>query len=201
MDSESLIKPFVGRLVSGSFAIILISLMVFFQNDSIRVDIKPVLKGPRPLKRNITATYSGNSYSHLKTSNRESIFHSIILEAADRYNVDPALVKAVIMAESGYDPTAISKKGAMGLMQLMPATGIAMGVEDFFDPEHNVNAGVKYLKKLLNQFDGNLLLAVAAYNAGSTKVRKYQGIPPYKATRIYVKKVFEYYKHYQGNMI
>ena len=105
------------------------------------------------------------------------------------------------MAESGYDPAAISKKGAMGLMQLMPATAVAMGVEDFFDPEHNVNAGVKYLKKLLDQFDGDLLLAVAAYNAGSMKVRKYQGIPPYKATRIYVKKVFEYYKHYQGNTI
>jgi len=201
MDSESLIKPSVGRLVSGSFVIILISLMVFFQNDSIQMDIKPILKGPRPLKQNITVSYSGNSYSHLMTSKRESIFHSIILEAADRHNVAPALVKAVIMAESGYDPAAISKKGAMGLMQLMPATAVAMGVEDFFDPEHNVNAGVKYLKKLLDQFDGDLLLAVAAYNAGSMKVRKYQGIPPYKATRIYVKKVFEYYKHYQGNTI
>jgi soluble lytic murein transglycosylase-like protein len=130
----------------------------------------------------------------------EKRFHPIILKAANRFQVDPALVKAIIMAESGYDPRAISKMGAKGLMQLMPATAQELGVEDAFNPKHNINAGVGYLKKLLNRFDGDVKLALAAYNAGTGKVRKYQGIPPFKATRYYIKKVFEYYQIYKKKM-
>ena len=82
----------------------------------------------------------------------EQVFHPIIVEAATRYKVDPALIKAIIMAESSYDPNAVSKKGAQGLMQLMPRTAEALGVEDTFNPEHNIHGGVKYLKQLLKQF-------------------------------------------------
>ena len=82
-------------------------------------------------------------------------------------------------------------------MQLMPATANALGVEDLYNPTHNVNGGAKYIKLLLERFNGNLEFALAAYNAGSTKVRKYNGIPPFRATKIYIKKVFEYYWRYQ----
>jgi len=128
-------------------------------------------------------------------------FHPIILRAANRHEVDPALVKAVIMVESRYDPHAISKQGAKGLMQLMPRTAQALGVEDSFNPEHNVNGGVKYLKQLLDEFDDNLKFALAAYNAGSSKVRRHRGIPPIKATQYYVNKVFEYYQYYKNEPV
>ena len=130
----------------------------------------------------------------------EKRFHPIILKAANRFQVDPALVKAIIMAESGYDPTATSKMGAKGLMQLMPATAEELGVEDSYNPKQNINAGVGYFKKLLNRFEGDVKLALAAYNAGTKKVRQYKGIPPYKATRYYIKKVFEYYQIYKKQM-
>jgi len=128
-------------------------------------------------------------------------FHPIILKAASRHEVDPALIKAVIMVESRYNPHAISKQGARGLMQLMPRTAQSLGVEDSFNPEHNVNGGVKYLKQLLDEFDDNLKFALAAYNAGSSKVRRYQGIPPIKATQHYVNRVFEYYQYYKNEPV
>ncbi len=101
------------------------------------------------------------------------------------------------MVESRYNPHAISKQGAKGLMQLMPRTARSLGVEDCFNPEHNVNGGVKYLKQLLDEFDDNLKFALAAYNAGSSRVRRYKGIPPIKATQYYVNRVFEYYQYYK----
>jgi len=119
-------------------------------------------------------------------------FHQLILQAADRHDVDPALVKAVILAESNYNPRAISRRGAKGLMQLMPATAKALGVKDLFDPESNINGGVKYLRKLLDRFGGDVELALAAYNAGSRYVRKYRGVPPFRATRFYIRKVMKY---------
>jgi soluble lytic murein transglycosylase-like protein len=131
---------------------------------------------------------------------KELLFHPIILQEASRHEVDPALVKAIIMAESGYNPNAISKKGAKGLMQLMPSTAQALGVEDAFNPEQNISGGVRYFKQLVNRFDGDVKLALAAYNAGSKKVRHYQGIPPYKATHYYIEKVFKYYELYKDQM-
>ena len=128
-------------------------------------------------------------------------FHPIILRAANRHEVDPALVKAIIMVESRYNPHAISKQGAKGLMQLMPRTARSLGVEDSFNPEHNVNGGVKYLKQLLDEFDDNLKFAVAAYNAGSSKVRRYRGVPPIKATQYYVNRVFQYYQYYKNEPV
>ena len=129
---------------------------------------------------------------------KERVFHPLILKAANRYQVDLALIKAIIMAESNYNPKAVSKRGAKGLMQLMPKTAEALGVGDSFDPEHNINAGVRHFKNLLDQFDGDVKLALAAYNAGSRKVRKYRGVPPFRATRRYIKKVFEYHQYYKN---
>ena len=128
------------------------------------------------------------------------LFHAIIQEASNRYQVDPALIRAIIMAESSYNPRAISRKGARGLMQLMPSTAKALGVEDSFNPEHNIYGGVKYFKQLLDRFDGDTRMALAAYNAGSRKVRQYQGVPPFKATHYYIKRVFSYYDRYKAEM-
>jgi len=124
-------------------------------------------------------------------------YHPIIVKAAHRNQVDPALIKAVIMAESAYDPQAVSSEGAAGLMQLMPRTAEALGVEDVFNAENNVNGGVKYLKQLLDEFNQDIELALAAYNVGSGTVRRHQGIPPGKETESYIQKVFGYYYLYK----
>lgn len=140
------------------------------------------------------------------SAQEEHDFYPIIFAAAGKYRVDPALVKAIIQAESDYDPRAVSSKGASGLMQLMPETAKELGVQDLFNPEHNIHGGVRYLKHLLNQLEGDVQLALAAYNAGIGNVRRYQGIPPYKATHHYVKRVLQYYQNYkrkaeQGNEV
>jgi soluble lytic murein transglycosylase-like protein len=139
----------------------------------------------------------GSSTVHRNKSER--LLHPIIIRAAKRYKVDSALVKAIIMVESSFDHKATSKKGARGLMQLMPKTAKLLGVKDIFNPEQNINGGVKHFKSLLKQFKGDVTLALAAYNAGSKKVRKYKGVPPFKATKYYIKKVFEYYRYYGEN--
>jgi soluble lytic murein transglycosylase-like protein len=127
-------------------------------------------------------------------------FHPLIVRVSKEHNVDPALVKAIIMAESGYNPQAVSKVGARGLMQLMPGTADSLGVQDIFDPEENVSGGVKYLKQLLNEFGGEIKLALAAYNAGSRRVKTFKGVPPIGATHVYINKVIEYYQHYRKRL-
>jgi hypothetical protein len=114
---------------------------------------------------------------------------SAIEEAAARHHVDANLVRAVIKVESNFNPHAISPKGAMGLMQLMPATARELKVSDAFDPEQNVEAGVKHLRKLLDDFGGDARLALAAYNAGSRAVLRNAGVPPYAETQNYVKRI------------
>ena len=126
-----------------------------------------------------------------------SPFEQIINQAATTHQVDPALIKAIIMAESKYNPKAVSKRGARGLMQLMPVTAKSLGVEDSFDPAANINGGVMYFKRLLDRFDGNVEFALAAYNAGSRNVRKYGGVPPFRQTRTYIHKVFKYQRQYK----
>ena len=170
------------------------------QQDRYRlVEIKAFALPPASETRMAKRRYSGSEKliaAHLARK-KHHIYHPIIHEAANRHEVDPALVKAIIMAESGYDPKAISKRGAKGLMQLMPSTAKALGVEDVFNPEHNINGGVRYFKRLVNRFNGDVRLALAAYNAGSRKVKQYQGIPPFKATRFYIKKVLTYYEYFK----
>ena len=113
----------------------------------------------------------------------------IVREAAERHRVDPALVRAVIETESGWNPAAKSRKGAIGLMQLIPTTAQRFGVNDAWSPQQNVDAGVRYLKVLLQRYDGNLDLALAAYNAGEGAVDRAHGIPAFRETRDYVQKV------------
>jgi soluble lytic murein transglycosylase-like protein len=117
-----------------------------------------------------------------------------IRRVAERHGVDPLLVHAVVRAESGYDPKAVSRKGAVGLMQLMPETARRYGVTDPFDPATNLDAGVRYLRHLLRIFGGNLSLALAAYNAGEEPVLRAGGIPDYRETAEYVRRVRLYYR-------
>lgn len=125
-------------------------------------------------------------------------YDAIISESAKKYGVSPSLVKAVIQAESGYNPNAVSKKGASGLMQLMPSTAKSLKVANSFNPKDNVDGGVKYLRFLLDTFKGDVQLALAAYNAGLNKVAKYGGIPPYSETRNYVSRVISFMQNYQA---
>lgn len=121
-------------------------------------------------------------------------YGDLIYEKAQKYDVDPALVAAVIEQESRFKPRARSPVGARGLMQLMPRTGRWMGARDLYDPEQNVEAGAKYLKYLEKRFDGNLRKQIAAYNGGEGNVKRYNGVPPFRETRTYVKKVLQNYE-------
>jgi len=128
-------------------------------------------------------------------------YEQLIKNCADKYGVSTSLVKAVIHAESGYNPNAVSSKGASGLMQLMPATAKSLKVADRFNPKDNVEGGVKYLRFLLDTFRGDVSLALAAYNAGLSNVAKYGGIPPFNETRNYVNRVLSYMQTYQSSGI
>lgn len=125
-------------------------------------------------------------------------YDGLIRLTAAEHRVSPALVKAVIAAESSFNQLAVSNKGAQGLMQLMPETAAELGVMDAFSADQNVDGGARYLREMLDRY-GDLSRAVAAYNAGPTAVDHYRGIPPYPETRDYVKRVLTYYRHYHGD--
>src|SRR5205814_5710597 len=124
-----------------------------------------------------------------------SRFDKIIVEAAKKFDVDAALVSAVIKAESDFNPREISNKGARGLMQLMPATAERFGVTNSFDPAANIYGGVRYLRWLLEKFNGNADLAVAAYNAGEGNVWKYNGVPPFRETITYINRIAKHIRN------
>ena len=141
-----------------------------------------------PASRRLSAAY------HRPLAGVTPALHALIDEAAQTHGVDARLVAAVVRRESRFNVNAVSPVGASGLMQLMPRTARALGVTDVFDARQNVFGGTRYLRELLDSFNGNIDLALAAYNAGPTAVSKHKGIPPYKETRAYVKAVRSFYE-------
>ena len=125
-------------------------------------------------------------------------YDDLISDASERYGVSFPLLKAIIKAESDFDPFAVSKKGATGLMQIMPQNFELLGLEDPFDPWQNINAGARYFKQMYDRFKGKLALSLAAYNAGPTAVDRYNTIPPYEETEEYVRRVLKYYYNYKN---
>jgi hypothetical protein len=124
----------------------------------------------------------------------QSPYHELIATAASRYGIDAELISSVMEVESHFDPKAISPKNARGLMQLLPETAARLGVTNIFDPQQNIDAGTRYLKELLQLYNNDLTLALAAYNAGPDKVQKYGDVPPYRETQSYVKQVKRKYQ-------
>ena len=125
-------------------------------------------------------------------------FDELISLASEIYGVSFPLLKAIIKAESDFDPFAVSKKGAAGLMQIMPENFKPLGIRDPFDPWQNINAGARYFKQMFDRFKGKLTLSLAAYNAGPTAVDRYKTIPPYEETEEYVRRVMKYYYNYKN---
>jgi len=148
----------------------------------------------RESKEDVGDENHSSSVSYIKDSNQ---YDSLISELSKRYQVDFALIKAMIRAESGFNPFAVSRKGAKGLMQLMPETASRMNVSNVFNPRENVEGGVRYFKHLLSLFNNDLRLSLAAYNAGENVVAELRSIPPYRETVDYVKKVLSYYQSYR----
>ena len=133
----------------------------------------------------------------LRAKRRMRLWSYYIFHESQKHGIDDSLVKAVIYTESYFNPNATSHKGASGLMQLMPATAEKYGVSDLYNPHQNITAGIKHLRYLMTLFPDNLKHVIAAYNAGENAVNKYNGIPPYRETQGYVKKVMKHFKRFQ----
>jgi len=154
----------------------------------------PSHQGFRRVIREGNATLSGSGLA-------ASSYEGLIRSASNRYNVDAALIRAIIKVESDFDSSARSHKGATGLMQLMPETARLHNVADLYDPSDNIEGGVRHLKLLLGKYQGDLELSLAAYNAGIKAVEKHGGIPPFAETRDYVKRVLSYYQTYRADSV
>lgn len=158
-----------------------------FLSAAPRQDFARATGQPASIYLSPQAPLTGKSHESLNLD-RDGV-EKLVREAAERHNVDPALVRAVIETESNWNPSAVSRKGAVGLMQLIPTTAQRFGVDDLYSPQQNVDAGVKYLRTLLERYNGNLDLALAAYNAGEGAVDRAHGVPSFRETRNYVQRV------------
>lgn len=149
-------------------------------------------KGNFPSILSATQHATGPTASSASSTSSSDIIKMIQL-AAKKQGVDPKLAQAIARAESDYSPSVVSSAGAVGVMQLMPETAAGLGVSDINDPRQNIDGGVRYLKQMLTTFNGDVSMAVAAYNAGPQAVKNYNGVPPYSETQSYVQKVLSYY--------
>lgn len=150
---------------------------------------------------NITGMIKNSETSFQETLNKaieekENPFSELINTYSQKYGVDPKLITSIIKAESNFNPNAVSKAGAAGLMQLMPHTAKMLGITNIFEPEENIEGGIRYFKGLLDEFNQNLPLSLAAYNAGPEVVKKTNAIPPIDETKNYVEKVLRYYQEF-----
>jgi hypothetical protein len=152
------------------------------------VSVKPTVYAVRPTNRTM---YAGAALDGFTTG--DSKVDSYIVDSSARHGVDPVLIYSIMHRESAFKKLAVSYKGARGLMQLMPATAARFGVRNIFDPAQNIEAGTRYIRFLLNRFDNDVGLALAGYNAGEGAVDKYRGVPPYRETQEYVKRISERY--------
>jgi soluble lytic murein transglycosylase-like protein len=150
-----------------------------------------------PRKASTSSLLAAQAYAPADDEHRAegvpSSYLEMINRSCERFGVDPSLVRAIVKVESDYNPFAISRKGAMGLMQLMPQTASDLNVKNSFSPHENIEGGVRYLRYLLDRYEGNLTLALAAYNSGETAVKRWGTVPPFKETKDYVKKVLALY--------
>ena len=153
--------------------------------------VGPSLVSPEAVTRTLSAPVATVTTSMTFRLPAEHAYEELIQEAAARYALEPALIRAVIRTESAFDPLAVSSAGARGLMQLMPALSAELGVADAFDARDNIMAGTRYLSALIGDHGGNLPLALASYNAGPGAVERYGGIPPFEETRRYVRTVLD----------
>ncbi len=157
-----------------------------------KVNFGNLLINPETMKVKAELAQQENLTPNINNASKSQIMN-MVEQISTKHGVDDKLVKALIKQESGFNPNAKSKAGAMGLMQLMPATAKGLGVTDAYNPVQNVEGGVRYLKSMLNKYNGNVILALAAYNAGPGAVDKYDGVPPYKETQNYVKNILSNY--------
>jgi len=182
----------LGFAASSAFA--QISLVQNFDGRQMFVNTEPPAKSrlsnsraPKSIYLPAEQTFLGQK--HQAMSLDRDCAEALVKEAAERHRINPDLIRAVIQTESGWNAGAVSRKGAVGLMQLVPSTAQRFGVKDMFSPKQNVDAGVRYLKTLLERYNGNLELALAAYNAGEGAVDRARGVPAFRETRNYVQRV------------
>lgn len=180
--AEMIYEKLTGEKLSGDSAAV--------ENKSVDVPKKTVEQKKENISKINKTNLSNYSINVFDVIDK---YDSIIQSSAEKENVDPALIKAIIAAESNGNPKAVSKAKAKGLMQLIDGTAKSMGVKNVFNPADNINGGTKYFGSLMDKYNGNIELALAAYNAGPGAVDKFSGIPPYKETKNYVNRVLNYY--------
>jgi soluble lytic murein transglycosylase-like protein len=169
---------------------------VYFTNCPRDPSFKLYIRESKEDVDGVTAEENGGAVPRISTTSNE--YDSLIREYARKYEVDAALIKAIIRAESGFNPYAVSRKGARGLMQLMPQTAQRLSVYDSFNPRENIDGGTRYFKYLLGLFKYDLRLSLAAYNAGENLVLQNNAIPPYRETIDYIRKVLNFYQSYRN---